>query len=82
MTDEEDRLREIRQRISNVANKRARAEVEKEQALDRTRKAKNVLLNDFGVKTTADAKAKREQLAADYEDAISTAEAALSEAGA
>lgn len=82
MADEEDRLRAVRQRISNVQTKHARAEVEKENALERTRQAKLVLKNEFGVTTTAEAKAKRAELEAEYEREIAAAEAALAEAGA
>lgn len=82
MADEEDRLRAIRQRISNVATKHARAEVEKENALERTRAAKATLQKEYGVKTTADAQRKREELLSEYEREIAEAEAALTEAGA
>jgi hypothetical protein len=78
----EDRLREIRQRISTVTATRARAQVEYENAQTRVASARADLKERFGVVTTEDAKRVQRELEEDLERQIEAVEAALTEAGA
>ena len=77
----EDALREIRTQISQAQGRKARAEVELEGAQAR-KTAARATLKEFGVETTADAKAVLASLEAELETAVTQTQEALAEAGA
>lgn len=78
----EDDLRDIRTRISQATTRKARAQAEHDAATARLTEADRVLEKDFGVTSPEEAKAKLTELKATYDDAMTTAKAALAEAGA
>lgn len=78
----EDQLREIRTRISQVQGRKARAQVEHENATERLTSAKASLKADFGVETNAEAKEKRATLEAELEAVVADVQKELAEAGA
>ena len=78
----EDSLSAIRLRISKVQVQKARAQVEGENARIKLSTAKQVLKEEFGVITTADAKKKLSELEAELEAAVTSVEADLEAAGA
>jgi adenylyl- and sulfurtransferase ThiI len=82
MTDIEDRLRSVQTRRSQAATKRARDEVEVENAQKALDAAKKDLETEFGVVTGADLREVRAKLEAELEEAVADAEKALEEAGA
>ncbi len=82
MADIEDKIREIRTRISQANARTARAQVEKEAAQKRLADATDVLKNEFGVSSIADAKALLGTMREDLQALIADAEAKLEEAEA
>ena len=78
----EDKLREIRTQISTVQSKKARAQVEYDNALQRKNTARTQLGTSYGVTTTDQAKETLARLEAELETAIADVESALTEAGA
>jgi adenylyl- and sulfurtransferase ThiI len=81
-TDITERLRSVQTRRSQAATKRARDEVEVENAQKALDEAKKNLELEFGIKTSADLREVREKLVTELEEAVSAAEKALEEAGA
>jgi hypothetical protein len=75
-------LREIRTGISNARTKKARAQVEYDNAQQRAEEAMTVLRDEFGVKTTAEAAETRERLKKELETRISEVLTSLESAGA
>jgi len=77
----EDKIRELRQAISQATARKTRAQVEKDQAEERLAQA-NATLADYGVKTKEEARAKLTELQAERDAAVAEVEKALEEAGA
>lgn len=78
----EDQLREIRTTISQVQGKKARAQVELDNANERLETARTTLKEDFGVETTDEARTKLTDLQAELESVVAEVERALEESGA
>lgn len=78
----DDDLRTIQQRISQVQAKRARAAVEKDNALAKIAESKAVLKEEFGVDTTEEAQLKQSELEDALTQAVNAVEEALALAGA
>lgn len=78
----EDELAEIRSRITRQQAQRVRAQVEHEQAVEQRDRALKTLRTEFGVHSTAEAKAEIERLEAALEAALEDAEQKLEAAGA
>lgn len=78
----DDNLRTIQTRISQVQGKRARAQVEQENALSKLTTAKATLKEEFGVVSNEDAKAKLAELEATLVETVSAVELELEAAGA
>jgi hypothetical protein len=78
----EEQIRSIQSRITTEQSKRARAEVEKENAEAAIAEARATLTNEFGVSTGAEIRAKREELQAEIDAELAEAERLLEEAGA
>lgn len=78
----EEELRSIRSQISTVQTKKARAQVEYDNAVERANTAKKTLKEEFGVSTTEDAKALLTNLEAELASAIENAKSGLAQAGA
>lgn len=78
----EDQLREVRAQISAVQGKKARAQVEHDNALTRKEDARNMLEQEFGVTTTDDAKRVLIDLQSELDTAVLTVTTKLEEAGA
>lgn len=78
----EDQIREIRTSISQAQGRKARAQVEHDNAIERQNTAKSTLKEDFGVSTNDDAKRVLTELQDELDSAVVKIEAALAEAGA
>jgi len=78
----DDDLRTIQTRISQLNSKKARAEVELDNATAKKNAARAALKEEFGVSTTADAKQKQAELEEALTTVVSEIEAELEEAGA
>lgn len=76
MTDIQERLRSIQTRISSVTSKRARDEVEKENA-EKAVVAAKAQLAEFGIETGDDLRRVRAELEAEIENLVTEAEAQL-----
>lgn len=82
MADLEERLSAAQQRITSATGRKARAEVERDNAKDSLATSKKTLAEEFGIKTNEDVKRVRAELESEVESAIQEIEAALEEAGA
>lgn len=78
----EDQLRELRTAISQAQGRKARAQVELDNAEARVEEASKTLKEDFGVETKEQAREKLTELQAELDAAVAEVEAALEEAGA
>lgn len=66
----DEELRTLRTKISSVQARKARAEVNKENAQAELAKARGILATEYGVKTPADAKTVLSTLSEDLEQAV------------
>lgn len=82
MTTTEQELTQIRSQISTVRTKKARAEVEVQNAKERLTAAQKALVEEFKVTTGAEAKETLAKLEEELEQEIQATKAALAEAGA
>jgi hypothetical protein len=82
MTDIQERLRSVQTRRSQAEAQRTRNEVEVENADKALAAAKEALVEEFQIVTSADLKAVREKLESDLEEAIAAVEKQLDAAGA
>jgi len=82
MATTEQELAQIRSQISTVRTKKARAEVEVQNAKERLTASQKALVEEFGVKTGAEAKETLDRLEAELAQEIEATKAALAEAGA
>ena len=73
----EERLGNIQQRISQATARRAREEVEVENARASLAEAKERLKEEFGVVTSDDLRAKKTELESALQSAVEEIEAAL-----
>lgn len=78
----EDDIKKMRDRISAVQAKKARAAVELDNAKERLDAARAILKDDFGVETTTEARAKLDELRAQLATEMETIEELLTKAGA
>jgi hypothetical protein len=78
----DDDLRAIQARIATLTSKKTRAEVERDNADAKVAEARTALEEEFGVKTTAEAKAKLAELEQNLRDVVAEVEAELEAAGA
>lgn len=78
----EEKLSDAEQRITAQANAVARAEVAKEQAEAKLDETRDALKDEFGVSTSADIRAKREELETQLTQLLADIEAELEAAGA
>lgn len=78
----EDKIREIRTSISQAQGKKARAQVEYDNAVERRNSAKKSLKEDFGVETNDDAKRVLNELQTELDATVTKVEQSLAEAGA
>lgn len=82
MADLEQRLSAAQQRITAATSRKARAEVERDNAKESLAATRKTLADEFGIKTNEDVKRVRAELEAEVEEAMATVESALEEAGA
>lgn len=82
MSDVEERLNAAQQRIDAATSRKARAEVERDNAKESLAVARKTLVDEFGIKTNDDVKRVRSELDAEFEKAMREVEEALEEAGA
>lgn len=80
MTVSEEKLREIRTRISQTQSKKARAEVELETSQERRQRALSALKDDFGIKGAEDIARVQEELQKELDDAVVDVTSALEKA--
>jgi len=77
MTTSEDKLRDIKTRISQAIARKSRAEVEQENALERRKQALAALKEDFGVETAEDIQRIKTELQQTVDDAVVEVTSAL-----
>jgi hypothetical protein len=77
MTDIEERLRNIQTQLSQETSRRARDEVEEENATKAVAEIRAQLESDFGVKTSADLAVVKRDLEEQLEAAVAEAEEKL-----
>lgn len=82
MSDIESRLRSAQARHSQASSQRARWEVEQENAQRSIQEIKKSLEEEFGIVTSKDLEAKKQELQSILDAAVAEAEKSLSEAGA
>ena len=80
MPDYDYQLRELKTKIQQASARAARAQVEKDNATAAVDRARKALLDEFGVSTPEEAKAKLEALEAALEANLTAAREALAEA--
>jgi ATP phosphoribosyltransferase regulatory subunit HisZ len=82
MTAIDVQLAALRTAINDATRKRARAQVEHDQATESLRSTQQALKDEFGVENTEQAKAKLVQLRAAVDEALAEAQQALEAANA
>lgn len=82
MTAIDAQLAALRDQINDATRKRARAQVEHDQATESLRSTQQALKDEFGVENTEQAKAKLVQLRAAVDEALAEAQRALEAANA
>lgn len=82
MTAIDVQLAALRTAINDATRKRARAQVEHDQASETLRSTQQALKDEFGVETTEQAKAKLVELRSAVDEALSDAQTALEAASA
>ena len=82
MTAIDVQLAALRTAINDATRKRARAQVEHDQATESLRSTQQALKDEFGVENTEQAKAKLVQLRAAVDEALAEAQRALAAASA
>jgi hypothetical protein len=82
MTNGEDQLRQIRERISRANSAKARAQVEQETAQARRQQSLEALQRDFGITSPEDISRVSSELDAELKDAVAQATSALDAAEA
>lgn len=82
MTDLDETLRALRNRIDAAARARVRAEHERDAATAQARRASTALQEEFGVSTVDQARVMLDELRSRYTAEITTLTEALDKAGA
>ena len=82
MSATESELADLQREINQLQQKQTRAQIERENALSDISKAKDTLMNEFGVSTVQEAKALKARLETELEESLASVRAALTEAGA
>ncbi len=80
-TTVEDQLAALRKQITAAQNKKARAAVDLENASDRLDQARLALKQEYGVETTAEARAALEKLRSDLTASMDEIQELLTAAG-